>query len=133
MTNLSTSAETALSVDDQITALALLIADAADDRKAGDITIIKVAEVSSLADYFVIATGFSKVQVRAIAGAIEDKVEETLKLLPRHLEGMNDGTWVLVDYGDVVAHVLMPDEREYYNLEAFWAHGEQIPFEAKPN
>jgi ribosome-associated protein len=46
---------------------------------------------------------------------------------------MNDGTWVLVDYGDVVAHVLMPDEREYYNLEAFWAHGEQIPFEAKPN
>jgi ribosome-associated protein len=133
MTNLSTSAETALSVDDQITALANLIADAADDRKAGDITIIKVGEVSSLADYFVIATGFSKVQVRAIAGAIEDKVEETLKRLPRHLEGMNDGTWVLVDYGDVVAHVLMPDEREYYNLEAFWAHGEQIPFEAKPN
>jgi ribosome-associated protein len=127
MTNLSTSAISALSTDDQITALAHLIADAADDRKAGDITIIKVGEVSSLADYFIIATGFSKVQVRAIAGAIEDKVEETLNRLPRHLEGMNDGTWVLVDY------VLMPDEREYYNLEAFWAHGEQIPFEAKPN
>jgi ribosome-associated protein len=133
MTNLSTSAISALSTDEQITALAHLIADAADDRKAGDITIIKVGEVSSLADYFIIATGFSKVQVRAIAGAIEDKVEETLNRLPRHLEGMNDGTWVLVDYGDVVAHVLMPDEREYYNLEAFWAHGEQIPFEAKPN
>jgi ribosome-associated protein len=131
MTPTDTSTDT--STDASIDALAHLIADAADDRKGRDITMIKVGDVSSLADYFVIVTGASTVQVRAIAGSIEDKVEKVTGRKPRYLEGMNEGIWVLVDYGDVVAHILMPQEREYYNLEAFWAHGEPVPFVPKPD
>jgi ribosome-associated protein len=112
--------------------LAFLIADAADDRKGGEITLIKIGDVSVLADYFVIVTGFSKVQVRAIANSITDKVEEVLSQKARSVQGYTEGSWVLVDYGDVIAHVMMPEEREYYNLEAFWAHGETITFEARP-
>ena len=112
--------------------LAWLIADAADDRKAGEITLIKIGEVSVLADYLVIATGFSNVQVKAIATSIDDKVEEVLGRNAKSLQGMNEGSWVLVDYGDVIAHVMLPDEREYYSLEAFWAHGEVTQFEPKP-
>lgn len=112
--------------------LAWLIADAADDRKAADIILIKIDQVSVLADYLVIVTGFSNVQVRAIANSIDDKVEEVLERQPKSIQGQNDGTWVLVDYGDVIAHVMMPDEREYYDLEAFWSHGEVSRFEPKP-
>jgi ribosome-associated protein len=112
--------------------LAWLIADAADDRKAGDITLIKIADVSVLADYLVVVTGFSNVQVRAIATSIVDKVEEVLGRKAKSLQGYSEGTWVLVDYGDVIAHIMMPDERDYYGLDAFWAHGEVQKFQPKP-
>ncbi len=111
--------------------LAWLIADAADDRKAVDITLIKISDVSFIADYLVVATGLSDVQVRAIATSIDDKVEEVLGRQAKSLQGYGEGTWVLVDYGDVVAHVMMPDEREYYGLEAFWSHGEVQEFQPK--
>ncbi|MBF2049363.1 MAG: ribosome silencing factor [Leptolyngbya sp. IPPAS B-1204] len=108
--------------------LALTIAQAADDRKGGNIVLLKVADVSYLADYFVIVTGFSNVQVRAIARSIEDKVETDWQQLPLRIEGQTEGSWVLIDYGDVIAHIFMPKEREFYNLEAFWGHAEQLPF-----
>lgn len=106
--------------------LAITIAQAAEERKAGDIVLLRVAEVSYLSDYFVMMTGYSRVQVRAIAGAIEDKVEQELQRRPIRTEGQADGTWVLQDYGDVIAHIMMPKEREFYNLEAFWGHAEKI-------
>lgn len=110
--------------------LALTIAQAADDRKAEDIVVLRVGEVSYLADYFVIATGFSKVQVRAISQAIEQKVEMMWQRLPLRTEGKAEGSWVLQDYGEVIVHILLPQEREFYNLEAFWGHAEQIEFQA---
>ncbi len=106
--------------------LAATIAVAASDRKAGEILLLKVAEVSYLADYFVIMTGYSKVQVRAIAQAIEGKVETELQRRPLRTEGKVEGSWVLQDYGDVIVHIMMPKEREFYNLEAFWIHAERI-------
>jgi ribosome-associated protein len=106
--------------------LALAAAQAADDRKGADMALLRVTEVSLLADYFVIVTGFSKAQVRAIANSVADKVETTLQRTPRHIEGQSDATWVLLDYGDVIIHVLLPQEREFYNLEAFWGHAERI-------
>lgn len=106
--------------------LAVSIATAASDRKGGDIIMLRVTEVSYLADYFVIVTGFSKVQVRAISQAIQQKVELDWQRLPRRIEGQAEGSWVLLDYGDAIAHILMPKEREYYNLEAFWGHAERI-------
>lgn len=106
--------------------LAMTIADAAADRKAGDIVILGVAEVSYVADYFVLVTGYSKVQVRAIALAIADTVEQELQQRPLRVEGQAEGNWVLQDYGDVLVHIMMPKEREFYNLEAFWGHAERI-------
>jgi len=106
--------------------LALTIAQAACDRKAGEILLLRLADVSYLADYFVIMTGYSRVQVRAIAEAIEEKVQLERKQLPLRTEGKAEGSWVLQDYGDVIVHIMMPKEREFYNLEAFWSHAERI-------
>jgi ribosome-associated protein len=108
--------------------LAMTIAQAADDRKGGNIVLLRVADVSYLADYFVIVTGFSNVQVRAIARSIQDTVETEWQQQPLRIEGQMEGSWVLIDYGDVIAHIFLPKEREFYNLEAFWGHAEQIDF-----
>lgn len=116
----------AQSADDTTLDLALAIARAADERKGGNIRVLKVTDVSYLADYFIVVTGFSAVQVRAIARNIEDTVSTTLHREPLRTEGQLEGSWVLQDYGDVIAHVFMPDEREFYGLEAFWGHAEEV-------
>lgn len=113
---------------DPVLDLAYTIAEAADDRKADDIQILSVGDVSYLADYFVIASGRSKTQVRAIAQSITAATELHQQRLPQRVEGLTDCTWILLDYGDVIVHVLLPKEREYYNLEAFWGHAEVMPF-----
>lgn len=110
--------------------LARTAALAADDRKGDNILIIRVAEVSYLADYFAIITGFSKVHVRAIAESIKEKVEQECERVPVRQEGQESGTWQVLDYGDIIVHVLMPNQREYYNLEAFWGHAERVEFSA---
>ena len=109
--------------------LALTIAQAADDRKASELVLLRVEEVSYLADYFVIGTGFSKTQVRAIAESIEEKVAGQYHLKPLRIAGKSEGSWVLLDYGDVIAHIFLPEEREFYNLEAFWGHAERFDFQ----
>ena len=116
-------------VNEEAKALALAIAEAADDRKAGDIAILQTGNVSYLADYFVIVTGFSNVQVRAVSNSIEGTVEDKFdNRQPIRTEGMSEGRWVLKDYGDVIVHIFMPTDREYYDLEAFWGHAERIEF-----
>lgn len=109
-------------------ALALLAAEACDDRKAVEICLIRVEEVSSLADWFVICSGLSDVQVRAIARSVEDRLETEAGRLPLRKEGQSEGRWVLLDYGELIVHVLTPAERRYYDLESFWGHGEHEPF-----
>lgn len=110
---------------DDSRALALVAAEACDDRKAVDIRLIRVEEVSSLADWFVICSGLTDVQVRAIARSVEDAIEEHSGRLPLRREGQSEGRWVLLDYGELIVHVLTPQERSYYDLESFWGHGEQ--------
>jgi ribosome-associated protein len=110
---------------DDSRALALVAAEACDDRKAVDIRLIRVDEVSSLADWFVICSGLTDVQVRAIARSVEDSIEEQGGRLPLRREGQSEGRWVLLDYGELIVHVLTPQERSYYDLESFWGHGEQ--------
>ncbi len=117
---------------DEARGLILTAAQAADDRKAVDIVLLCVAEVSYLADYFAIFTGFSNVQVRAISQAIADQVEEEWGRLPLRTQGLSDASWVVMDYGDVIIHILKPQEREFYNLEAFWGHAERIEFSTAP-
>ncbi|MGJ5672064.1 MAG: ribosome silencing factor [Nostochopsis sp.] len=114
--------------NDTSTNVVATIAEAASDRKAGDILVLKVADVSYLADYFAFMTGYSRVQVRAIAQAIQDQVQEEWQRSPLRVEGKSEGSWVVLDYGDVIVHVMMPKEREFYNLEAFWGHAERVEF-----
>ncbi|WP_267383537.1 ribosome silencing factor [Cyanobacterium sp. uoEpiScrs1] len=114
------------STDFNTQTLVWAIIQAANDRKADNIVVLKVAEVSYLSDYFIIATGFSTTQVRAIAESIEKEVDQTCRRFPLHVEGKRQGTWVLQDYGDVIVHILLPEEREFYNLEAFWGHAERV-------
>ena len=108
--------------------LAQLAAEAADDRKAVDIRLLRVEEVTTLTDWFVVCSGLSDVQVRAIARSVEDRLEEEVGRLPLRREGVTEGRWVLLDYGDLIVQVLTPQERSYYDLEAFWGHGESISF-----
>ena len=108
--------------------LARAIAIAAEDRKAADIVILEVVEVSYLADYFVIVTGFSQTQVRAISDSIEDKISKELDRNPLRVEGKSQGNWILQDYGDVIVHIMLEKDREFYNLEAFWGHAKKINF-----
>ena len=108
--------------------LTRLAAEACDDRKAVDIRLIRVDEVSSLADWFVICSCLSDVQVRAIARSVEDRLLSEAGRLPLRKEGQNEGRWVLLDYGELIVHAFTPSERRYYDLEAFWGHGEQVPF-----
>jgi ribosome-associated protein len=109
-------------------ALARLAAEACDDRKAVDIRLIRVEDVTSLADWFVICSGLSDVQVRAIARSVEERLEEDASRLPLRREGQREGRWVLLDYGEVIVHVLLPEERSFYDLESFWGHGEQTRY-----
>ena len=108
--------------------IALEIAAAADDKKAQDIVLLDVSDVSYLADYFVIITGFSGTQLKAIAESIEEKLEEKYNRIPVRVSGKREGNWVVQDYEDVIVHTFLPEEREYYNLEAFWGHAERIEY-----
>jgi len=108
--------------------LARLAAEACDDRKAVDIRLIRVDEISSLADWFVICHGLTDVQVRAIARSVEDSLELEAGRLPLRREGQSEGRWVVLDYGELIVHVLTPQERSYYDLESFWGHGHQVRY-----
>lgn len=108
--------------------LARAIAAAAEDRKAADIVLLGVEEISYLTEYFVIVTGFSKTQVKAIADSIETKIAENFGKHPLRSHGKSEGSWIVQDYSDVIVHIFLPEEREYYNLEAFWGHAQRIDF-----
>lgn len=124
--SLSTQTNLTNAKPDQTLELTSTIVNAALDRKGDKIVVIKVSEVSYLADYFVIITGYSHVQVRAISQAIAQKVEQERQIAPVGVEGQRESAWVLMDYGDVIVHILKPEEREFYNLEAFWSQAERI-------
>jgi ribosome-associated protein len=126
MTETATLTNINHTTDYTIEQLVFLAAEAADDRKAGDLTLINIGEVSTLADYLLIVSGFSKVQLRAISGSIIDKIEADFDRLPLRTEGQDRGGWILIDYGDAIVHIMMPEQREFYNLEAFWGHGEIV-------
>lgn len=95
-----------------------------DNKKAMDITVLKITEVTSVADFFVIVSGTSSTHVRALAEELEDKLAE-MGQEPKHIEGKATG-WILLDYGNVVVHVFTPDQRENFNLEKLWQDAETV-------
>ena len=105
-----------------------LMAATADSVRATDIVVLELRELTIIADYFLICTGKSSIQIRAIADRIEEKLrEQGYKKL--RVEGYQEATWILLDYGDVVVHVMAEEQRSYYRLEEFWSAAPRIEIE----
>ena len=102
--------------------LASVVARILDDKLGKDITILNISNVSSLADYFVIVTGDSTPQVKALMESVRESVKKSFERLPIRMENDNKNRWNLLDYGDVVVHILHREERETYAIEKFWNH-----------
>ena len=100
-----------------------LAAQACEDKKAMNINLIDINKVSSIADWILVTEGLSDVQVRAITKSVENRLKEQADLLPLRKEGVNEGKWALLDYGDIIINVFQQKEREYYELESFWSNG----------
>lgn len=92
---------------------------AAEDRKALDLKVLHLQQVSDFTDYFLICSGSSERQVQAIADAVQERLRE-IRVRPLHVEGYNRAQWVLIDYGDLVVHVFQEEPRRYYALERLW-------------
>ena len=106
--------------------LALLAARALSDKKGKEIRVMEIAELTTLADYFVLATGASNTQINALVDNVEKVLAEEAGEQPLHREGYRGGTWVLLDYGCVVVHVFSAEAREFYSLERLWHDGKPV-------
>ena len=107
--------------------LALLAARALSDKKGREIQALEIADLSTIADYFVIATGGSNTQINALVDNVEKVLVEEAGEEPLHREGYRGGTWVLLDYGCIVVHVFNTEAREFYGLERLWRDGKPLP------
>lgn len=96
------------------------------DKKGADIVLLDIRRVSLLADYFVICSGASERQVRAIVDEILEKVKKEAGIIPLNVEGVPSSGWVLVDYGSVIVHIFAPSLREYYSLEKLWSEATMV-------
>ena len=106
--------------------LALLCRELADNKKAEDIIILDVRELSSVTDYFVIVTGTSEPHLRAIVDEIVDELKENHDLRPNAIDGTFHAAWVVLDYFDVIVHVMRKDVRERYDLETLWGDAPRV-------
>ncbi|HHW48423.1 MAG TPA: ribosome silencing factor [Clostridiaceae bacterium] len=93
------------------------------EKKAKNIDIINIKEISILADYFVICSGTSNTHIKTLADELELKLSETEGRNPDHKEGYASARWILLDYGDVVVHIFREEDRNFYNLERLWSDG----------
>ena len=101
---------------------------ALDAKIASDINVLKIEEITSLADYFVICTGTSNTHVNALRDAVEMKFDE-MKIAPHHVEG-HSGAWVLMDYGSIVIHIFTDEGRRFYQLDRVWADAITVPLDS---
>ena len=102
--------------------MACSVAKILDDRLAKDITILNISNVSTIADYFVICSADTTTQVRAFSGYVEDLVEDVYGVKPKRIEADKLNRWHLMDYGDIIVHIMHKEEREFYAIEKFWSH-----------
>ena len=108
---------------------ACVVARFLDEKIASNISILNISNVSSFADYFVICSAQTNTQVKALTENLSDKVKTTFSRLPLGKENDAKNRWNLIDYGDVVVHILQQDERNTYAIEKFWNHAFSIPTE----
>ena len=111
--------------------LAIRIAELLYDRKAEDILTLKVDHLMILTDYLVIANGTSAQHTRALKDYLDQELGK-LDLRPRHIEGQNEGRWIVMDYVSVIVHIFHPEDRSFYRLERLWSDGSNriaLPFD----
>jgi ribosome-associated protein len=106
--------------------LALLCRELADNKKAEDIVVLDVQKLSSVTDYFVVCSGTSSPHLRAIVVEIEDRLDQEHRIKPIATDGMTDGRWVVLDFFDVIVHVMHPDVRKQYDLEGLWSDAKPV-------
>lgn len=106
--------------------LAMLAAKALSDKKALNIQAVEIGDLTTLADYFVFATGSSNTQINALVDNVEKVLHEQADEEPLHREGYRGGTWVLLDYGCIAVHVFSDEARKFYDLERLWKDGTPI-------
>ena len=106
--------------------LAVIAAKALNDKKGREIAAIEITDLTTLADYFVIATGSSSTQINALSDAVEKAMEEQGGEPLLHREGHRDGTWVLLDYGSIAVHIFSEEARDFYSLERLWSDGKPM-------
>ena len=106
--------------------LALTACKALSEKRGRDIVMVYVREKTALCDYFVIASAGNPSQIRAMGERVEELVEKELGLEPNRAEGVRDGRWGVIDYGDVIVHIFNVDTRLFYHLERLWSDGENL-------
>lgn len=105
--------------------LAKVIVKELDMKKARGLKLLHVAEKTIIADYFVLCNGSSNTQLRALCGDLEEKLGEA-GIHPGHIEGYNEGSWIIMDYASVIVHIFDHETRNFYNLEKLWSDAEEI-------
>jgi ribosome-associated protein len=107
--------------------LARTAVDAASDKKASDVLLLDVREITTIADYFVICSGNNSRQIQAIADSVDDELrKQGARLINR--EGVADTGWLLLDFGDIIVHIFGPKEREYYRIERLWSDAKTVVY-----
>ena len=106
---------------------ALVAAQVAADNRGRDIVVLDMRELTSMFDYFVIATGTSRRQLHAISEEIDHTLEDVMRDRRLGIEGYQESRWILLDYGDVVVHLFDAETRNYYALEDLWAQAKRVP------
>lgn len=114
---------------EQIEQAAKIAVKALDDKFGKDITILRIDGISSLADFFLIATAGNPNQLSAMAREVEEKLYKEAGMQIHHLEGQHEGEWLLMDFADIVVHLFNKESREFYNLERIWKDAEIIKAE----
>ena len=105
---------------------------AALDKKAFDLDVLSVADLTSIADYFILSSASSERQAQAIADAVQERLRAELKVKPLLVEGSTPGRWILIDFGDFIVHVFTEDCRRFYGLERLWGDAPNVTADFVP-
>ncbi|MBO5056847.1 MAG: ribosome silencing factor [Lachnospiraceae bacterium] len=115
-------------IDNKVKEMAVLAVNALEDKKAEDICVIDISEISVLADYFIIAGGNNISQIQALSDAVDEKLGKAGFPL-KQIEGYNNANWILLDFGDIIVHIFDRENRLFYDLERIWSDGKKVDLE----
>lgn len=113
-------------------ALARRIAELMDDKKATEIVALDVRGIANFTDFFIVCSGASDRQVKAIHDSVREGLKQDHDMLPVRTEGERERSWILLDYGDCIAHVMLPEVRDYYRLEQLWGDAPKLELKLGP-